>query len=69
MELEKFAKFDLMQKAKINQLRDGDEKSRFFDKSIKVKKNIRNNIHGLMFNGAWINDKKTIIEEARKFLA
>lgn len=49
-ELERFAKLDLQQKAKIRWVQDGDENTRFFHGTIKSK-NRKNRIHGLNING------------------
>lgn len=59
LHLENMAKLDLIQKSHIEWLSDGDENSRFFHNSIKVK-NSRKNIHGFMINGSWITDCNAI---------
>ncbi|XP_022040050.1 uncharacterized protein LOC110942584 [Helianthus annuus] len=57
---------DLLQKARIKWLINGDENSSFFH--IVVNKNkASNRIHGLTINEVWIAEPKTIKEELRKF--
>ncbi|KAI3501185.1 hypothetical protein L1887_29047 [Cichorium endivia] len=54
IELEKFAKLDLQQKAKIKWLRDGDENTRYFHGVLKNKCR-KSRIHGLTIDGVWMN--------------
>lgn len=55
IELEKFAKLDLQQKAKIKWLRDGDENTHYFHGMLKNKCR-KSRIHGLTIHGVWVSD-------------
>lgn len=63
LDLEKFAKLDLIQKAKIKWVCDEDENSWFFHNYLKIK-NRKCNIHGLMINGIWTTDVDAIKKKA-----
>lgn len=68
LELERFAKIDLQQKAKIKWVTDGDENTRLFHGFLKSK-NRKNRIHGLTIDGEWSSDPLAIKSETHKFFA
>lgn len=66
LHLTNVSKFDLAQKAHVKWPSDGDDNTKFFHNSLKVKTN-RKNINGLMVNGAWITNCPAIKLEALRF--
>nr|KAJ0204712.1 hypothetical protein LSAT_V11C500243130 [Lactuca sativa] len=66
VELEKFVKQDIQQKAKLRWLADGDENSHFFHGAVK-NKNRKNRLHGLLINGAWNTEPSAIKTEVHRF--
>lgn len=69
MEIKRFERakaFDLLQKARIRWVTEGDENSKFFHGIINVKR-ARNRINGLDFDGVWVTNPPEIKVKVKNF--
>jgi len=68
LELEKIEKMDVIQKAKVKWVKDGDENTKYFHSMLK-NKNRKTRICGLNINGAWTSDPKAMKAEIHSFFS